>query len=380
MKATPHITCLTVAVLLLSAVLARAKEAELREWTFKNGDTVTLRLENAYGATAYFSDKKGKPANAPIALFTESDQADIVYWSRQRDRVVNGDSPTPSRFTMQFRKDARAFRNGRLVKEDWTDKPEPEFYAIYTSASWCAPCRRFTPSLVQSYDFLKPMYGDRFELVLCSWDETEPAMLGYMKDEGMKWYGNWMERKSKFWRKYQGDGIPCLVLVDREGYVLSHSYTSKEYVGPGNALSDLTKLLVYTSTDKSSRVSVPPPGIDFGKLKVAIEKRQKEAQTTSKELSVQIVHSPQRLLRSVVDPEGIEAEIKLKITVSELGVAKNVSVVGNDNPELNLQIYRALLLWQFLPAVGNDGTVRSSDIVLPIRLKLKEAYLASVES
>jgi thiol-disulfide isomerase/thioredoxin len=263
------------------------------------------------------------------------------------------------------------------VDEDWSDRPEPEFYAIYTSASWCAPCRRFTPSLVQSYNFLKPKYGDRFEMVLCSWDETKPAMLDYMKDEGMQWYGNWDNRKSGFWRKYQGDGIPCLVLVDREGYILSHSYTTEEYVGPDKALSDLTKLLVYTSTDRSSRVSVPPPGIDFGKLKVVIEKRQREARTGGNDIGVAIVHNPQGLLKNVVDAEGAETELRLKVTVTELGVAQNVSVVGNDNPDLNLQIQRALLLWQFLPAVASDGSVRSVDIVLPIRLKLKEAYLAS---
>jgi len=38
---------------------------------------------------------------------------------------------------------------------------------------------------------------------------------------------------------YRGRGIPCLVLVDREGNVVSHSYEGQTYVGPVKVMNDL---------------------------------------------------------------------------------------------------------------------------------------------
>ena len=39
--------------------------------------------------------------------------------------------------------------------------------------------------------------------------------------------------------KYAGKGIPCLVIVDRDGKVVSDSYENGEYVGPSQVLRQL---------------------------------------------------------------------------------------------------------------------------------------------
>lgn len=43
-------------------------------------------------------------------------------------------------------------------------------------------------------------------------------------------------------QKYAGTGIPCLVLVDREGKVLSHSYEGQTYVGPTKVMNDIPNM------------------------------------------------------------------------------------------------------------------------------------------
>ena len=40
-------------------------------------------------------------------------------------------------------------------------------------------------------------------------------------------------------RKYAGSGIPCLVVVDPSGKVISDSFAGKEYLGPAKVLTDL---------------------------------------------------------------------------------------------------------------------------------------------
>ena len=44
-------------------------------------------------------------------------------------------------------------------------------------------------------------------------------------------------------KKYAGAGIPCLVVVDRDGKVLSDSYVDGKYVGPQKVMQDLEQLI-----------------------------------------------------------------------------------------------------------------------------------------
>ncbi len=48
--------------------------------------------------------------------------------------------------------------------------------------------------------------------------------------------------------KYAGSSIPCLVLLNEKGEVLSHSYVGGNYVGPYKVMGDLKKLLTGDSS------------------------------------------------------------------------------------------------------------------------------------
>ncbi|CAJ1030788.1 Redoxin/Thioredoxin/AhpC/TSA family/F plasmid transfer operon protein/Thioredoxin-like, putative [Leishmania shawi] len=48
---------------------------------------------------------------------------------------------------------------------------------FYFSASWCPPCRGFTPLLVEFYE--KYHDSKNFEVVLVTWDEEEEGFNGY---------------------------------------------------------------------------------------------------------------------------------------------------------------------------------------------------------
>jgi hypothetical protein len=40
-------------------------------------------------------------------------------------------------------------------------------------------------------------------------------------------------------KQYEGNGIPCLVLIDASGKVLSHSYEGEKYLGPAKVVADI---------------------------------------------------------------------------------------------------------------------------------------------
>jgi len=92
---------------------------------------------------------------------------------------------------------------------------------LYFSAHWCPPCRGFTPELAKTYN---KVVGDgkAFEIVFISSDKDEDQFTSYLAD--MPWkalpYSD-RDRKATLSSKFKVQGIPCLVLLDGSGNVIS---------------------------------------------------------------------------------------------------------------------------------------------------------------
>ncbi len=119
-----------------------------------------------------------------------------------------------------------------------------KFYAIYFSASWCGPCKEFTPEFADAYRKIREIYPE-FDAVFVSRDRSAADTTAYMKADKMTWPAvRWDALpKVKELDRYAGPGIPCLVLVDEKGNVLSDSFRGGNYVGPDAVLEDTWKLL-----------------------------------------------------------------------------------------------------------------------------------------
>ncbi len=120
-----------------------------------------------------------------------------------------------------------------------------KYWAFYYSASWCPPCRAFTPELVNFYNEFKPSHPD-FELIFVNDDRSDGDMINYMKGDSMPWPAIWyqdIDNPDLNAKKYEGPGIPCLVLVDANGNVLSDSFRNGDYVGPQVVLNDIRNLV-----------------------------------------------------------------------------------------------------------------------------------------
>ncbi len=126
-----------------------------------------------------------------------------------------------------------------LQAYDESNLDKAKLIAIYFSAHWCPPCRAFTPDLVQFYNRVKKNHPE-FELVFCSSDKSQSAMVGYMKEARMPWPVIDYEKRFVL-KKYGGNGIPNLVVLDADGKVVMSSYVGGEYVGPQKVLADLDR-------------------------------------------------------------------------------------------------------------------------------------------
>jgi len=147
---------------------------------------------------------------------------------------------------------AATFSNSLMTLKDGTNTPvghdqlaPVKYWAFYYSASWCPPCRAFTPSLVNFYNNFKPSHP-QFELIFVSQDHSADDMLNYMRDDSMPWpavYYADIQNSDLNAMKYCGQGIPCLVLVDAQGQVLSDSFQGSQYLGPQHVLDDIETMV-----------------------------------------------------------------------------------------------------------------------------------------
>ena len=135
-------------------------------------------------------------------------------------------------------------QNGSTKNYDDTKLVGKKVFGLYYSASWCGPCRQFTPKLVQFYQQVATQHPE-MEIVLIGDDESAADMQKYMQTDHMPWPALRFERKAleRELTHYCGNGIPDLVLVDGDGKVLSDSYVNKQYVGPYKVGNDLAKMI-----------------------------------------------------------------------------------------------------------------------------------------
>lgn len=179
------------------------------------------------------------------AALEESRKLDTLYQFRQAEaRKAPPPTAAPGNSIATLVKgDLVSSRDGVLRPYVDADFEKKKVVALYLSAHWCGPCRQFTPKLVAFYNKVAATHPE-FEVVFVSNDKTAAAMEGYMREDHMPWpavtYDKVAGNRSLL--KYFGESIPCLVVVDENGKVISDTYAGKNYRGPEAVLEDLEKI------------------------------------------------------------------------------------------------------------------------------------------
>jgi nucleoredoxin len=108
-------------------------------------------------------------------------------------------------------------KNGE-VDEKALDQTKLILY--YFSASWCGPCKNFTPILIENYQKWNAN-GKVVEIVFIPWDKKEDEFNAYY--EKMPWLAVPFkdDRIEELNDKFDAQGIPYLILVDSNENLLS---------------------------------------------------------------------------------------------------------------------------------------------------------------
>jgi nucleoredoxin len=176
----------------------------------------------------------------------EARRLDTLYQARlaqARNAAAANAAAKPGAIAPLVKGDLVSSRNGVLHPYLDAEFEKKKLIALYFSAHWCPPCRKFTPALVAFYNKNASAHPE-FEVLLVSNDKSAAAMEAYMRNEQMPWPALTFEKVpgNEALRKYAGSGIPCLVVVDDTGKVVLDTYAGTNYRGPEAVLAELEQL------------------------------------------------------------------------------------------------------------------------------------------
>lgn len=91
-------------------------------------------------------------------------------------------------------------------------------------ASWCGPCRRENPNVVEAYEkYAKKKFKEAkgFEVFSVSLDRQEEPWKKAIEDDKLTWSNHGWDKEGKAARSYGATSIPFGVLIDQDGNILA---------------------------------------------------------------------------------------------------------------------------------------------------------------
>lgn len=336
----------------LSLLLATALHAE--RFTTLRGETIEGVVKDLYGDTVLFGIKD----NTRGILLAELDDdalRKVALFLKQRPTEAPPWSQSASPVAKAVARKLVVLRDGKWAAFDPGSRPEPEFYVLYYGAYWCGPCRRFSPSLVKTYQQLKSEAGDRFEVIFLSSDEHDLGQITYAKEVGMPWPVVRFPdaQRIRIFEQWRARGIPSVVVVNRDGDALFHSYQGEKYLGPEEPLQRFTQLLRVSG---GPGANAPRPS----RHRLALAQHLLTHPEGSPTPKPYLVGLDGKKLQTI--PHG---EIRVQLTVNAKGGVDDVEFLTELDPVHKDLLRRPLESWLFLPAFA-EGQTHASKVVIPL--------------
>jgi nucleoredoxin len=186
-----------------------------------------------------------RKASLERAATMEREQHEELFLAQRRAEAASLASSAAARDNIQRLLEGRLVRlqSSEVVPYSASNLRDVRLYAFYYSASWCGPCRKATPKLIEWYRRTKPAHPE-FELIFVSNDQTEVGMADYMRKDAMPWPAvRYSETRDPALKQFAGESIPWLVAISRAGQPMSQNGIDKKYIDPDEMMQGIDFLL-----------------------------------------------------------------------------------------------------------------------------------------
>jgi nucleoredoxin len=173
-------------------------------------------------------------------------QLSTLYQARQsesRARLAAAPPPGETHVLDAVKSKLVRCQDGTISRVDGAELETKKLVALYYSAHWCGPCRKFTPQLVEYYNRVREAHPE-LELIFVSADRSRFGWETYIRETKMPWLAIDYDQLAEMpeVKKLGGDSIPSLLVLNSEGGVVANTYEGENYLGPQNALAALDKI------------------------------------------------------------------------------------------------------------------------------------------
>lgn len=124
--------------------------------------------------------------------------------------------------------DANPVLTGFKKLKSFNGKPNPkaEYYFYLCSASWCGPCQKEMPGIVEEHKKMKK--DGRCDIILLGHDHSLEEAKAYLKSHKAKFAGVWCKdaKINELPGNQPVPGIPYVILVNRSGKVITVNHAS----------------------------------------------------------------------------------------------------------------------------------------------------------
>jgi len=156
---------------------------------------------------------------------------------------------------LHLKDDLVCWRQGSVMHFDDEALERKKLYLFFFSANWSPVGRKFTSQLVEYYNHVAPQHPE-FEVIFFSADRSQFGMETYMAQSNMPWPAVAYDKRGGKAGAIQNNlvrEIPCLVLADATGKILSYSHGGENAVAPEKVLVDLDEVLTRGSVSGMAR-------------------------------------------------------------------------------------------------------------------------------
>jgi len=212
---------------LMTLAFALTSFGEFEEWTNKEGSTASMKLIDVERKDDKVIGNFQLPNGTKVTLDAET------LAEESAKRVREWTAPEKSVFEEPLDGNLVILKGRRFEKHEMASQPK-KYYVFYYTASWCPPCRQFTPRLVEFYNKNK---NDNFEIILVSSDREAKAQLDYAVSAKMPWPQIKFDEVTGFRRKFNHGvrGIPAVIVCNPDGTIVEGNFRDLE------ALKELVK-------------------------------------------------------------------------------------------------------------------------------------------
>lgn len=325
---------------------AGTKDESKGVWHRADGALIEGSIADVFGGLALIH---GKKSNVFVGLESMTDQeldrVDHFLSVRPASDVLWKDSS--SNVALDLKGKLKSVQDGKVRPYDPAGRTEPVLYLAYFSASWCPPCHRFTPHLVEVYHEIQQRWPGQVEVVLISSDETASDAEKYMLDAGMPWLMLRYRTEARALTQWAARGIPCLVAVARSGDALFHSYQGETYLGPESVLEKCAQLL--PSLDSKS-----PAGLR-ARHRLAVRHHCNQTGANSSNVQPYLLQIDSSRAKFIP-----EKGLVVVVEVDEQGKVTDATLDGDAYSPLRDVLSPDTSTWLFLPAIDHGKPVKAT--------------------